>query len=432
MKYRMMARALSFLLAASPLLADASYTRTNTVKPPMDMARMSASPMGGLMKAMGGGEMMKAFEPTVDRIMVHGNRMVTVTSHGTTIMDLDKQEWIQTETAKREYSVMTFQQMADMTERFLKSDNPMVAAMAGRGPAPGAQQPETETTVDIKEENPGTTRDVAGYTATEHIFTAKITTKYKDPAMQAKIDQTPGAAGMMSVVYTEEVWTLSEYPPAYQAILDFERRMGEKMSRTMSPAARVALPSGMPNSPGAANGMMELQRRVAALPGLHVIQVTKMSMPINLAAIAAAEGQPAAAAVTSSNSGGQTPSSASTSSTATSVAQGAATSGTQAAISKLGGIGGAMAKGGLGGFGGFGGRKQAAPAAAPAPATAAPAATAQAAPANGAAGLPIFSETVMELGNFSLQPVSTSEFEVPSGYKQVPSPMEKFLKQPGR
>ena len=33
----------------------------------------------------------------------------------------------------------------------------------------------------------------------------------------------------------------------------------------------------------------------------------------------------------------------------------------------------------------------------------------------------------IELGNFSLQPVSISEFEVPAGYKQVQSPMEKFL-----
>jgi hypothetical protein len=33
----------------------------------------------------------------------------------------------------------------------------------------------------------------------------------------------------------------------------------------MSPAAKAATPQGLPDTPGTQNGMMELQRRVAAL-----------------------------------------------------------------------------------------------------------------------------------------------------------------------
>jgi hypothetical protein len=425
MKNRMAAGAVSFVLAASPLLADASYTKKQTVKSPFNSSSSPlGGPLGGMMKQLGGGEMMKAFEPTTETVMVHGNKMVTVTSRGAMIMDLDKKVWIQTDSAKREYSVMTFEQMSEMAERFGKMADP--SAGLGRGRGANAPQAQTETTVEIKEEHPGTTKDVGGFTATQHIFTAKITTRYKDAAMQAKIDQTPGAAAATTVLYTEEVWTLQAIPPAYQAVQDFYRMAGEKMAGAMSPAARVALPQGMPSTPDAANGMAELHRRVAALPGLHAIEVTRMSMPIDMAAVSTAEGQPAAAATPAANSGSQG------SATVSSVAQGAATSGTQAAISKLGGIGGAMAKGG---FGGFGARKTAAPPApvtAPAPAPVAAAAPAQTAAAGGSAGFPIFSETTIELGNFSLQPVSLSEFEVPAGYKQVPSPMERFLNQPGK
>lgn len=430
MKKQIVAASLSFALAASPLLAaDASYTRTHTMKSPFN----TSGPMGGMMKQMGGGDMMKAFEPSTDTIMVHGNKMVTVTNRGVTIMDLDKQVWIETDKAKHEYSVMTFQQMSDMVERFGKMGE-QANAMGRGGPAANAPQPEMETSVDIKEENPGTTKDVGGYTATEHIFTAKITIKYKDAAKQAQIDQTPGAAAVTSVLYTEEVWTLQAVPPAYQAIRDFEQRMGEKMAGAMSPAASVVLPRGVPSTPGAANGMLELQRRAAALPGLHVITVTRMSMPIDMAALAAADGQPAPAApaAPAANSGSQTQATGSSAGqgAAQGAATGAANSGAQSAISKLGGIGGAMARGG---FAGFGSKKAATPApAAPAPAAPAPAApAAQAAPATGG-GSPFFSETTVELGNFSMQPVSLADFEVPSGYKQVPSPMEKFLDKSGK
>ena len=41
--------------------------------------------------------------------------------------------------------------------------------------------------------------------------------------------------------------------------------------------------------------------------------------------------------------------------------------------------------------------------------------------------MPFLSETTIELGGFSTEPVGTADFEVPAGYKQVPSPMEKML-----
>ncbi len=205
MKNQILALSISFLLAANSLLADASYTKTRTIKSPIN----TSSPMMSMMGKMGGGDMLKALEPTTDTVMVHGNKMATVTNRGTTILDLDKQAMIQTDSAKHEYSVITFQQMSDMMERMEKMGNsPMPMAR----PAANGQQVETETTVDIKEEQPGTTKIVDGLTATEHIFKATITTHMKDTSGQAPAGSAP-ASMSTSLLYTEEIWVLDGVPP---------------------------------------------------------------------------------------------------------------------------------------------------------------------------------------------------------------------------
>jgi hypothetical protein len=413
---KLLTLAASFLMAAYPLLAaDASYTKTQTIKSPVN----TASPMASMMKQFGGGDMLKALEPTTDTIMIHGNKMVTVTARGSSIMDLDKQAWIQTDTAKREYYVMTFQQMSDMMERFNKMENaPLVAGNRGAN----NPQVEMETTFDVAEEHPGTTKVVDGFTATEHIFKATITTRAKDTSGQnTAAGQNQPVTSVMH--YTEEVWALDTVPPAYQAILDFQRTAGEKAASLMSPAAKAAMPQGIPNTAGAQNGMVELQRRVAALKGLHVIEVTRISMTMDMGAAAGAGGQTAPAATTQTTSTTQT-----TDTTQTSGNSNASTSTTQAPTSRLGGLGGALARGALGGFGSKKAATPApAPAAAPAPATTTQTTTAQNQPAPAGGDLGFLSETSIELGNFSTQPVGTAQFDVPAGYKQVQSPIEKML-----
>jgi hypothetical protein len=406
MKNQLLALSVSFLLATNSLLADASYTKTRTIKSAIN----TSSPMMAMMGKMGGGDMLKALEPTTDTVMVRGNKMATVTKTGSTILDLDKQAMIQTDSAKHEYSVITFQQLSDMMERMEKMANsPMPTA---RNPAANTPQVETETTVDIKEEHPGTTKIVDGLTATEHIFKATITTHMKDTSGQATAGQNAPASMSTSVLYTEEIWVLDGVPPAYQAVLDFYKLAGEKMASAMSPAARETMPQGIPNTPGAMNGMVELQHRVAALKGLHVIEVTRVNMAI------AVDGQPGSQPTTATNSD---QSSTSQQPAAQATTQPAAQPASQPAPSKLGGLGGALARGALGGFGS---KKSTTPAPSPTP-TPAPAAQTQPAPAS--SGNPFLSETTVELSNFSTQSVPASEFEIPSGYKQVPSPIEKLL-----
>ena len=395
MKKQIVAVAASLSLIANTLFADASYTRKQTIK-------TGVTPqMTGLLKAFGGGDMAKALDPTTDVIMVHGNKMVTVTSTGSTIMDLDKQAWIQTDTAKREYYVMTFQQMSDMMERFSKMENSPTPA----APGPGANKPqiESETTVDISEEHTGTTREMAGSVATEHIFKATITTTARDAT-----GKDPGVF-TTKMFYTEEVWILDTVPAAYQQIQDFEKLMGERAAKSMSSSARAAMPRGLPNTPGVANGMVELHRRIAELKGLKVLEVTRISMSMD-----SAGGSPQ----TSQTNGAQTSAAPAASSNSNSSSNSSGSAG-------LGGLSGALARGALGGFG----RKKTTtppPSQDQTPAST-PATTAQSQSAPASGEMPFLSETSIELGNFSTQPVSASPFDVPAGYKQVPSPLEQYM-----
>jgi hypothetical protein len=399
MKNQVMALAASFLLVANPLFADASYTKKQTIKSGINPQMVS------MLKTFGGGSIAKALDPTTDVVMVRGNKMVTVSAHGSSIMDLDKQAWIETDSAKHEYYVMTFQQMSDMMERVGKMEDSPTPVAAN----PSANNPQvtTETKVDISEEHPGTTKDVGGFTATEHIFKATITTLTKDATGK---DPTVVTSKMF---YTQEVWVLDTVPPAYQEVLNFQKLMGEKAARAMSPAARAAVPQGVPNTPDVANGMIDLQRRAVALKGLHVIEVTRISLSLDSGASAAGGARPAADQAATAQT---TPTPATNSSSSSS-------SSAPASTSRFGGLGGALARGALGGFGS---KKQATPPPSqdPAPATTT---TAQNQPATANGATPFLSETTIELGNFSTQPVAASAFEVPAGYKQVPSPLEKYL-----
>jgi hypothetical protein len=249
----------------------------------------------------------------------------------------------------------------------------------------GANNPqgEMETAVDVTEEHPGTTKVVEGFTATEHIFRAAITTR--------------------------AIWVLDTVP---RPTRPYSISSGWRAKRRQSdePGGEGCHASGYPQYARSA----EWHARTA--PGLHVTEVTRMSMSMDMGSGAAAGAQTAPPV-------SPQPDTTQPDSTQTNTSNPAPAT-TQAATSKLGGLCGALARGALGGFGS---RKAATPAPAAAHATPPQTTTAptQPAPANGDMG--ILSETATELGNFSMQPVGTAQFDVPAGYKQVESPIEKML-----
>jgi hypothetical protein len=203
-----------------------------------------------------------------------------------------------------------------------------------------------------------------------------------------------------------------------QQIQDFDARMYAKLSQgidmkaIMEQMQAVAKKTGMgmmfSKNPGASNAMEEMDKEIAKIKGIRVLEITSMTttgLPITSAAA------PGAAAAPPPPSGGAVTGQVATD-TASQTAAGES--------SKLGIFGNALSKSALGAFH----RNKSTPP--PAAAPAADPAGNSAAPGVAGADPNSMMTTTKQMTNFSLDPVPASAFQIPAGYKQVDLPKGMF------
>lgn len=352
---------LSVLVAvsASPLLADFSYTETT---------QMTGGSMLGLMKMAGhfSKQAREAGEPIVSTVTIKGNRMSRVSPTNTEIIDLDAETITNIDTLKREYTVMTFQQMKQQ----LEAAEAKARAEQKKAPA-GEQQPSnTDVKFSVHVRNTGQSKEVSGLNTSESILTMNMDTT----------DKTSGQTGSMA--FTNDMWMAPEVP-GYNEVKDFYRKFAEKMGTVFGSSA--VNPAMLTQYRGASQGLRDMAEEMSKLKGTPVLQVMRMGMTSNGQTIPAASEAPLPA-----NNGPAMPS-----------------AGDVAKESAASTIAGKL--GGLGGFGGFGHKKQQ-----PNP---------EPAPSNSSSGAqPAYSvlmETNTQMGNFS-RTASDASFAIPAGFKQVP------------
>ena len=160
------------LTGALTLWADVTYTETVHYKggTMIDMAKsMANNPMTARMG--------QAFEDQSYTIYIKGNKMARVGKNTTTITDLDAGSITNINHSRKTYTVITFDQLKQMSER-------MQQFAGGRG----------GMDFDIKVKKTGKTKEINGQTATETIITATEKgggpTKFKSDVWIA-----PSAAG---------------------------------------------------------------------------------------------------------------------------------------------------------------------------------------------------------------------------------------------
>jgi hypothetical protein len=304
-------------------------------------------------------------DPIVSTVMVKGNRMTRIGKDRTEIIDLDKGTVTQIDHLKKQYTVMTFEQIRQQTDAAM--------AKAKERQQKAGQQPASNDTQNVNVKfnahvrNTGATKDVAGLNASESILAMTM-----DAA-----DKTSGQQGAMAI--TNDMWMAPEIP-GYDEVREFYKRYATKMGTVFGGAMS---PSLLAMQPGASQGMADMVKEMSKLKGIPVLQVMRMGMtangvPLPAASEAPLPAQPEAPAMPSAGE----------------VAQQSAAS---AIASRLGGFGG---------LGGFGKKKKAdAPAAD----------TASAAPATAA----VLMESNTELTSFSKAAIDPSQFEVPAGYRQM-------------
>ncbi|MDT7817178.1 MAG: hypothetical protein QOJ42_7094 [Acidobacteriaceae bacterium] len=364
------------LLASRFTFADASYQETTQITGGSMVAPLKS--MGFLSKSL-----RDMLAPNTTTTMVHGNQKAVVGRDFTEITDLDKETVTHIDNLHKTYTVITF---AQMRQAFQQMPKQMEQAQdkAKQDQAPQPQQPKSDvkTSFDVSVKNTGATKQINGLTAQEQLVTLQM--HATDP--NAAATQGPNA---VTYVVTTDAWITPD-PPEVKEIQDFDKRFGLKlmegvdlsafkaqMTRNMS--QNPGMSQLIAGKPGSADAMTEMAKEMAKLQGTRVMEVTRMGGS-GTGPASAQNSEPAPAATSPSNG------------------------------SMAGMLGSALGGSALGGFH----KKK------PQPASDTTTTT------TNSDGTQTTSATLMETtvqrSNFSQAPVSSSNFEVPGGFKKVDTP----------
>jgi len=339
-------------LLTTPSFADFTYNETTQI---------TGGSIVSMMKFVGAfsKDAKKSMDPITSTVLVQGNRMARINPDQTGIVDLDKETITNIDHKKKQYTVMTFEQMKQqMAEATKKAKEQQAKAKPAQPQANDTPPPKMTFKVNVR--NTAATRNVAGLDAKESILNME---------MEAT-DQQSGQTGNLAM--TNDMWMVPEIP-GYDEVREFNKRFAVKMGTVFGDTFK---PTMAAMQPGSTEGMAEMAKEMSKLKGVPVMQVMRMGSTAN--------GQPLPAA-------SEAPLPASNSPSAGDVAKQSASS---AISSKLGGFG-------------FGKKKDPPP---PDQSKSAPAAD----PTQS-----VLMESTTQMASFSSAPINSSQFSVPAGYAQI-------------
>ncbi len=340
-------------LAGSSLLADFTYQETSTITGGMMMSMMK---FAGVFSK-------QAREPIQSTVAVKGDRMVHRTSNTASVIDLSSGTITSIDFQKKQYSVMTFEEMKQLMEQMQQK----------------AQKSQKGNQADMKfkvsANATGKSKQVAGFEAKEMILKMEMEATDKDS----------GQKGGMTM--TTDMW-MAPGVSGYQEVRDFQKRMAEKLNWT--PGGNMFM-----SNPQVSQGMAEVYKEAAKVDGMPVQQFISMGMAAQPGAAGTQQQQPAQQQAPQQQPEQQ-----------------------QTATPPPTSIGGALGR--LGGLGGLGRKKPAADQQAPA------SGSASGGQASGSQGQGSLLEMTTELSSFSSNSVDSSLFEVPAGFKKVEAELKKL------
>lgn len=355
-------------LLATTTLAHGDFTYQETTQ-------ITGGSMLGMMKMAGtfSKQARLATDPIVSTVMVKGNRMTRIDKDHTEIIDLDRGTVTEIDALKKQYTVMTFEQMkrqmeASIAKAKAEQEKQAQEKQAQQKPSPGdAQNVDLKFNVHVK--NTGASKEVAGLNANEAILAMTM----------EGTDKTSGQKGAFAV--TSDLWLAPEIP-GYEEVREFYIRYGMKLGTMMSGVITPQM-IGMMQQPGASAGMADMVKEMSKLKGIPVLQIMRVGVTADGVALPAASEAALPTAAPMPSAGDLVKQSA-----------------TSAIAEKLTGLGG------LGSLGGFGRKKK--------QEAAAPAEAAVVTPTSG-----VLIEANTQLTGFSKASVDASVFTPPASFKQV-------------
>src|ERR1035437_8491634 len=341
-------------LTGSSLLADFTYQETSTIT-------------GGLMLSMmriAGAFSKQAREPIQSTIAVKGDKMVHRGANSASVIDLGSGTITHIDFQKKQYSVMTFEEMKQLMEQM--SQKMQKSQKGDKG----------EMKFKVSANATGKSKQVAGLEAKEMIMKMEM-------EMEAT-DKDSGQTQKGGMTVSTDMW-IAPGVPGYGEVRDFHKRMAERLN--WNPGGNMFM-----SDPKVSQGMVEVYKEVAKLDGMPVQQ----NISIGVA------GQPGAA------EGGTAP-----------AQQQKSQPQAQQQPAQPQPVGGALGSA-LGGRFGLGKKK---PADQPASSDNPPASGGQ---ASGSGQPGSLLEMTTELNSYSSNAVDPSLSEVPAGFKKVDSAAKKM------
>ena len=201
-------------------------------------------------------------------IYVKGNRMARISQHHGEIIDLDQENITNIDFDRKQYSVMTFQQMKEAMEEAM--------AKAKQQKAEGATDADVKFKASVKETK--MTKEVAGQNTRDFIMMLTVEGS----------DRKTGESGSMSI--TSDLWMAPEIK-GYQEYRNFEMKMAQKMGAAMGGGAGLGTVMGA--RPDMAKAFGEVAKeKTAKLKGIPVLTVTRIGTTADGAPLPAASEAP--------------------------------------------------------------------------------------------------------------------------------------------
>jgi hypothetical protein len=338
-------------------------------------------------------------DPVESTILIKGNRMANIHPDHTQIIDLDQETITEIDTTKKQYSVMTFQEMKQAIEDAVKKAQEQQQQQKPQ-PQEKSSTPAPEMKFKVEVTNTGAAKDVAGLSAKEAVLKMSLDAK----------DQQSGQTGGMAM--TNDMWMAPEIP-GYDQVREFNKRFAQKMGDTFSAAARSMLsPAMLGAQPGMMSGMADMAKEMSKLHGVPVYQTMRMGTTLNGQPLPSASEAPLPK---SNGPSGNDIAQTAANNAATSATDTAASNAESKAGSHMGSFGGVAGSLGNLGFGGFHKKK---PAAAPAAQPETPAAGAT-------PDYSVLMESTTQMTAFSSSSVDASLFAIPAGFTKVANEYQK-------
>jgi len=230
------------MLQAGP---DVKYQSETTVK--------FGGALGGIVKFFGGSK------PQTSTMYLKGNRLRTDTADRSEIIDLDRGAFITLDHKKKEYTVLTFEEMRRQMEEAVRKAQEEAKKEQPKGAPPSAH---VKFNVSVKET--GRTQVIEGHDAREVALTMTI-----------EGEDTTGAKG--GLVTRSNIW-VAKTVKGYTEAQDFYRRFAEKLGGEWLGSAASMMQAAFQTNPHMSEAMKELQKEARKLEGTPLLTETVMDI----------------------------------------------------------------------------------------------------------------------------------------------------------